>query len=35
MEDMGIVGEQNGQRPREVKISPDEWREKLARATLD
>ena len=35
MEDMGIVGEQNGQRPREVKITPDEWREKLARASLD
>ncbi len=35
MEDMGIVGEANGQRPREVLISPDEWREKLARATLD
>ena len=35
MEDMGIVGEANGQRPREVLISPDEWREKLARASLD
>ena len=35
MEDMGIVSEANGQRPREVLISPDEWREKLARATLD
>ena len=35
MEDMGIVGEANGQRPREVLLSPDEWREKLARATLD
>lgn len=35
MEDMGIVGEANGQRPREVKLTPDEWREKLARATLD
>ena len=35
MEDMGIVGEANGQRPREVLITPDEWREKLARATLD
>lgn len=35
MEDMGIVGEANGQRPREVKLTPDEWREKLARASLD
>ena len=35
MEDMGIVGEANGQRPREVLMTPDEWREKLARATLD
>ena len=35
MEDMGIVGEAHGQRPREVLLSPDEWREKLARASLD
>ena len=35
MEDMGIVGEPNGSRPREVLLTPDEWREKLARATLD
>lgn len=35
MEDMGIVGEANGQRPREVMLTPDEWREKLARASLD
>ncbi len=35
MEDMGIVGEPNGQRPREVLLTPDEWREKLARASLD
>ena len=35
MEEMGIVGEPNGQRPREVNITPDEWREKLARLTLD
>ena len=35
MEDMGIVGEANGQRPREVLLTPDEWREKLARASLD
>ncbi len=35
MEDMGIVGEANGQRPREVLLTPDEWREKQARASLD
>jgi DNA segregation ATPase FtsK/SpoIIIE-like protein len=35
MEDMGIVGESNGSRPREVLLTPDEWREKLARASLD
>ena len=35
MEDMGIVGEPNGQKPRDVLISPDEWREKLARTMLD
>ena len=27
MEDMGVVGESNGQRPREVLLTPDEWRE--------
>ena len=35
MEDMGIVGEPNGQRPRDVLISADEWREKLARTMID
>lgn len=35
MEDIGIVGEANGQRPREVLITPDEWREKLARMMID
>jgi S-DNA-T family DNA segregation ATPase FtsK/SpoIIIE len=35
MEDMGIVGEANGQKPREVLITADEWREKLARTMLD
>ncbi len=35
MEDMGIVGEPNGQKPREVLITADEWREKLARISLD
>ena len=35
MEEMGIVGESNGQKPRDVLITPDEWREKLARTMLD
>ncbi|MBQ8415216.1 MAG: DNA translocase FtsK 4TM domain-containing protein [Clostridia bacterium] len=35
MEDMGIVGPANGQRPREVLLSPDDWREKLARLSID
>ncbi len=35
MEDMGIVGEGNGPKPREVLISADEWREKLARSMID
>ena len=29
MEDMGIVGEANGQRPREVLITANEWKAKL------
>ena len=34
MEDLGIVGEKNGSKPREVLIpSIDEWHEKLARLT--
>ena len=35
MEDMGIVGPANGQRPREVLLTPDEWREKLSRTYID
>ena len=35
MEDMGIVGEANGSKPREVLLSPDEWHEKLARTSYD
>ena len=35
MEDLGVVGEPNGSKPREVLMSSDEWHEKLARATLD
>ena len=33
--DMGIVGESNGQKPRDVLISSDEWHEKLARTMID
>jgi S-DNA-T family DNA segregation ATPase FtsK/SpoIIIE len=33
MEDLGIVGEKNGSKPREVLITMDEWNEKLARLT--
>jgi S-DNA-T family DNA segregation ATPase FtsK/SpoIIIE len=33
--DMGIVGESNGSKPREVLITADEWREKLSRLTYD
>ena len=33
--DMGIVGESNGSKPREVLITADEWREKLSRITYD
>ncbi|MBO5009954.1 MAG: hypothetical protein J6D20_04565 [Clostridia bacterium] len=35
MEDMGIVGEANGSKPREVLLSADEWHEKLARTSYD
>ncbi len=35
MEDMGVVGEQNGQKGREVMMTLDEWHEKLARVSLD
>ena len=35
MEDMGIVSEANGQRPRAVLLTPEEWRTKLARIQLE
>ena len=35
MEEMGIVSEPNGQRPRDVLITRDEWHETLARRSLD
>ena len=31
MEDIGVVSEPNGQKPRDVLITMDEWREKLSR----
>ena len=34
MEDMGIVSEKNGAKPRNVLITQEEWTEKLARASL-
>lgn len=35
MESLGIVGAANGSKPREVKITMDEWHEMLARRDLD
>jgi DNA segregation ATPase FtsK/SpoIIIE-like protein len=35
MEDIGIVSEQNGQKPRDVLISLDEWHEKLSRVNFE
>ena len=35
MEDIGIVSEQNGQKPRDVLLSLDEWHEKLSRVNFD
>ncbi len=35
MEDQGFVSEPNGQKPREVLISKDEWHEILSRRSLD
>ena len=34
MEEIGIVSEPNGQKPRDVLLSMDEWREKLSRVDL-
>ena len=34
MESIGIVSEPNGQKPRDVLISMDEWREKLSRVDI-
>ena len=35
MEEMGLVSEPNGQKPRDVLISRDEWHEMLSRRSLD
>lgn len=35
MEEQGIVSEPNGQRPRDVLITKDEWHEMLSRRSLD
>ncbi len=35
MEELGIVSEPNGQKPRDVLVSRDEWREMLSRRSLD
>ena len=35
MEDLGVVGEKNGSKPRDILISMAEWQEKLSRLTLD
>ena len=35
MEELGIVAGPNGQKPRDVLISKDEWFEKLSRVSLD
>lgn len=35
MEDMGLVSEPNGQKPRDVLVTRDEWHEMLARRSLD
>ena len=35
MEDMGIVSEPNGSKPRDILITSDEWHEMLARRSLD
>ena len=34
MEDSGVVSEPQGQKPREILITMDEWREKLSRVDL-
>ena len=35
MEDLGIVSEPNGMKPREILVTKDEWHEMLSRRSLD
>ena len=35
MEDIGIVSEPKGQKPRDVLLTLDEWHEKLSRVDMD
>ena len=35
MEDLGLVSEPNGQKPRDVLVTRDEWHEMLSRRSLD
>ena len=35
MMELGIVSEPNGQRPRDILLTMDEWREKLSRVSFD
>ena len=35
MQEIGVVSEPNGQKPRDVLISMDDWHEKLSRVALD
>ena len=35
MEDIGVVSEPKGQKPREILITMDEWREKLSRVDIN
>ncbi len=35
MEDLGVVGEKNGSKARDILITMGEWQEKLSRLTLD
>jgi S-DNA-T family DNA segregation ATPase FtsK/SpoIIIE len=35
MEDIGVVSEPRGQKPREILMSMEEWREKLSRVGVD
>ena len=34
MEEIGVVGEANGQKPREVLMTMDQWYERLSRVDI-